>query len=625
MLVCGVALMAGALTSSDAQAQTQPQCSGGTGFPLPPSTLNTVTSAISTVNTAFLINGSPFVSESPVTGPDQQSGGVWIRGIGGTVDTQANSTITGTAGFFGVPQAVNASCQTKVTQDFGGFQAGQDIAILNNDNTGMNWHFGVLAGYVGTNFHDDTSGGTLRGNFEVPFVGLYTTFSKGNFFADAQTRFDYYQGELSDPANGVSNERLDARGVSVTANMGDHFALGGNWTAEPSVGGIYSQTTVDPFSAAGNDLPTFPGGVFTPPAGTLAPGQVQIHDIESELGRASIKVGTSTELNGIVAYPFASASVYHEFAGNVTASISNGSGAFFTGMPIAETQTVGRVGTYGQFSVGSAFQLPNTGWLSYIRADYRTGENIQGITLNAGLRYQLNPDTGSLKDDGGLKDAPAPEYSWTGPYAGVSAGGTWGTTYWPQGPFPDRMDNAGVLGGGQIGYNYQVGHFVWGAEGFYGASNARGGRGSPDCSIDNELVSCNDDVNALGTVTARLGYTYGRALFYGKGGWAFGQVKAGMISNNAAYAAASVTSPGVIVPGSSTNWESGWTVGGGMEFALTDRWSARAEYMHYEFPEKTFTIDGYGDQSDIRVKGDSVMIGVNYHLGAIGITAEPLK
>src|SRR5208337_4396091 len=103
--------------------------------------------------------------------------------------------------------------------------------LLNNSNTGVNLHFGVLAGYVGTNFHDETPGGTLKGNFDVPFAGVYTTFSKGNFFADAQTRFDYYQGNLTDSANGIGNERIDARGYSVTANMGYRLSLGGNWTA----------------------------------------------------------------------------------------------------------------------------------------------------------------------------------------------------------------------------------------------------------------------------------------------------------------------------------------------------------------------------------------------------------
>ena len=140
----------------------------------------------------------------------------------------------------------------------------------------------------------------------MPFAGLYTTFSKGNFFADAQARLDYFQGELTDQANGIGNERLDARGYSVTGNMGYRFDLGGNWSAEPSVGGVFSRTWVDPLGVAGTALP--------PEFGTSVPGVVQMDRVESELGRASIKVGTAAALgnSGIVAYPFASAGVFHD-------------------------------------------------------------------------------------------------------------------------------------------------------------------------------------------------------------------------------------------------------------------------------------------------------------------------
>ena len=476
----------------------------------------------------------------------------------------------------GAPQQVQANdtCRTKVEQDFKGFQAGHDIALLNTGNSGINWHFGALAGYVQSDFRDLTPGGTLNGNFNVPFAGLYTAFSKGNFFADAQARVDYFQGELTDAANGIQRQRLDASGYSITGNMGYRFDLGGNWTAEPSVGGVFSNTKVDPFDVGGTALP--PGG-----GGTSLPGTVQIHEVASELGRASIKVGTSTALgNGIVAYPFASASVFQEFAGNVTASVSQGAGS---PIPIDGTLTAGRIGTYGVFSAGSAFVLADTGWLGFGRVDYRTGADIQGISVTGGLRYQINPDTAGLKEGGSLKDTPPEAYSWTGPYVGVSAGSTWGKTHWPMHPeaqqLPIDADNAGYLAGGQAGYNYQVGHFVWGVEGDYGLSNARG---VTRCYGFTPFWGCEDDVRALGSVAGRLGYTFGRTLFYAKGGWAFGEVGAGEHLNNPALAQG-------YLPASSTQWESGWTAGGGMEIALTDSWSAKAEYMHYEFPERTFT------------------------------------
>ena len=60
-------------------------------------------------------------------------------------------------------------------------------------------------------------------------------------------------------------------------------------------------------------------------------------------------------------------------------------------------------------------------------------------------------------------------------------------------------------------------------------------------------------------MTARLGYTWGRALFYVKGGWAIGEVTAGESDPSGKVAVASVT-----------KWENGWAAGGGMEFLLTE-------------------------------------------------------
>ena len=67
------------------------------------------------------------------------------------------------------------------------------------------------------------------------------------------------------------------------------------------------------------------------------------------------------------------------------------------------------------------------------------------------------------------------------------------------------------------------------------------------------------------------------------------------------------------------------TAGGGMEFALSDSWSAKAEYMHYELGKQSFDLGlipsasgGAGSPVAATTRGDSVQIGVNYHLGGIG-------
>ncbi len=615
MLVSGVALMAGALASSGAQAQcSDPNMSY---FPFGAgSGVNALTSVISTVNTAFLNNGSAFVA-APVAEPDQLGGGVWVRAIGGTADTKASSSFSGDIQLpqwqGGAVVAADASCRTKVRQDFKGLQAGHDIALLNSDNTGMNWHFGGLAGYVQSDFSDLSPGGTLKGTFNVPFAGLYSTFSKGNFFADVQARLDYFEGELTDQANGIHKERLGAHGYAVSGNMGYRFNLGGNWNLEPSVGGVFSRTWIEPLNIAGTNLP-IPGNL---PPGQSLPGMVQMQNVESALGRASIKVGTSAPLgnSGIVAYPFASASVFREFAGNATATVSPG----MTAGSINGNLSVGRVGTYALFSAGSAFLLADTGWLGYARFDYRTGSNIEGYGVTGGLRYQLN------QGPSGLKDGSAGGHSWTGPYVGVFGGSTSGKmSNWENFSFAVNPDNAGYLAGGQLGYNLQIGNFVWGAEADYGQSNARG---VDSCGF-NPLETCESNVKSLGSVTGRLGYSFGRVLLYGKGGWAFGEVSAGVHLNNPNYA---IGIPGTLM--TSSKWNNGWTAGGGMEIALTEAWSAKAEYMHYEFQDNTYTLSyvpGVGESTrKMNASGDSVKIGVNYHLdvpGAEGAgTDAPLK
>ena len=162
-------------------------------------------------------------------------------------------------------------------------------------------------------------------------------------------------------------------------------------------------------------------------------------------------------------------------------------------------------------------------------------------------------------------------------------------------------DFGGYFVGGQAGYNVQLGKIVVGIEGDYGWSNANGGKQCPGF-----FFTCQAQLDDLGSVTARLGYSYGRALFYAKGGWAGGEVTATGTLNTVPAVPVSVE----------TKWQNGWTLGGGMEFAFTDRWSAKAEYMHYDLGKERFVITTGGVLSetvDIDTRGDTVRIGVNYH------------
>ena len=234
MPLSAVALVTGAPSAAYAQ------CFGS---------LNAFTSVIGTVNTAFLPSGSAFLSAAPNSAPDQQGGGVWTRAVGGKVDTQADTNFSAS---FNVAQpngprfpiALSAPCRASTKQTFVGFEAGHDIAVLNTGNS--DWHFGILAGYVGAKIQFPTQSievPSQNGDLEAPSAGLYASFSRGNFSADVQARLYNLQAESL-------GQRLDGRGYSLTANMGYPFDLPGNWTLEPSVGAIYSRTSVDPLDIA---------------------------------------------------------------------------------------------------------------------------------------------------------------------------------------------------------------------------------------------------------------------------------------------------------------------------------------------------------------------------------------
>jgi hypothetical protein len=134
-------------------------------------------------------------------------------------------------------------------------------------------------------------------------------------------------------------------------------------------------------------------------------GTIQVNDIENTLGRASVKLGTTLPVPGtqIVAYPFVTASVFHEFDGNVTGTMTLNGTFGPNQLQGGGTFTAPGVGTYGQFGGGSAFQLADTGWLGFLRVDYRTGEFTQGYSVSGGLRYQFE-DPGHAAE----KRAPYP-------------------------------------------------------------------------------------------------------------------------------------------------------------------------------------------------------------------------
>jgi outer membrane immunogenic protein len=118
------------------------------------------------------------------------------------------------------------------------------------------------------------------------------------------------------------------------------------------------------------------------------------------------------------------------------------------------------------------------------------------------------------------------------------------------------------------------------------------------------LVTSNND--QLGSVTGRLGYTWGPALLYAKGGYAWRD-------NNNLGVSVGRRAGGLHHHG---NHKDGYTVGAGLEYMFAPNWSAKAEYQYYNFGNTTFTT-GPADIVGTRFRNDehTVKVGVNYRFG----------
>lgn len=624
-LIASTAAMADCTPTNPAIAKFAPVISFSGG------SINALTSAINTANTAFLTQSSAFISAPSNPAPNQEGGGVWARGIGGEITTKSSTTTNNISlAGIGITGTINCNSQTKLS--FAGAQVGTDTSILNYG--GWNMHVGTTVGYLEARSRDisgpgavDPQGGTFRDSLQVPFAGVYAALTKGGFFLDGQIRAEYYQNTLNDPfQSGIFNQKVDARGLSFTANVGYNQALQNNWFIEPSAGVVVSKVKVDPFNATGTLL--LPAGSFAPP-GTF-PGQLRVDDINSTLGRLSLRTGTTVTSGNLILQPFAIASVYHEFDGRVTSNFDsvafqNTAAALGVALPslgAGSTSSTG-IGTYGQFGLGVAGQVANTGLLGYLRGDYRIGDKIEGYSINGGLRYQFSPERMSTPM---YAKAPAPmqqAYNWNGFFVGGSFGVL-------NGQDDDRITItggttnprfAGALGGGQVGYDYQAGRWVVGIEGSANATNARGARGCP--APADSIATCEAGVDWIGTATARLGYTFwNRSLFYVRGGGAFSESKLAVNCNTGTFNPFGVTNCGQSASVSRT----GYTLGFGSEFALTRNWTVRSETNYFDMGTKNVLVPGTlgfaATNVEVREKGFLTTVGVNYRFNAGPVVAR---
>jgi outer membrane immunogenic protein len=180
--------------------------------------------------------------------------------------------------------------------------------------------------------------------------------------------------------------------------------------------------------------------------------------------------------------------------------------------------------------------------------------------------------------------------NWTGFYLGINGGYGWGRSNWD---YPSGSSSpSGWLLGITAGFNYQINNFVLGIEGDLDWADINAGG---VCAA----VACNIKSTYLATIRGRIGYNLDRFLPY--------------ITGGAAFAKVSADAPSLALAASSNR--TGWTIGGGIEYAFTGAWSAKLEYLYVDLGNfdsgfLTPTV------ANISFKESIFRVGLNYHFSA---------
>jgi outer membrane immunogenic protein len=297
---------------------------------------------------------------------------------------------------------------------------------------------------------------------------------------------------------------------------------------------------------------------------------------------------------------------------------------------------------------------------------------ISRLTLIAAFSVgsAMAADLPSRKEPPVLPPPPPPPPMWTGFTVGLNAGYLWSSSNnAPLGApltylSPTASDigrsaalagsaagtmgavslaNQGFIGGGQVGYNLQVGQaFVVGLEADIqgvaaGSSRWTSATAAPwgDFFLSGQTASVQSisrGLDYLGTVRGRVGYLIMPTLLaYATGGLAYGgvQASAAMLQSDSPAAFNVTNTWGAAATYSNTR--AGWTVGGGLEWMFLPNWSAKVEYLYYDLGSVRLSLAGagkfynendpnpgaaysaYAPYASTRFNGNVVRAGVNYH------------
>ncbi|MES0015679.1 outer membrane protein [Mesorhizobium sp. M0036] len=187
-----------------------------------------------------------------------------------------------------------------------------------------------------------------------------------------------------------------------------------------------------------------------------------------------------------------------------------------------------------------------------------------------------------------------PGFDWTGYYAGLQAGYGWGQSdisVTEGAPFSISPDIHGGFVGGHVAGLWQFDQAVLGAEAELNYSAVDG------TAVSGLGSTFRTDIKWFGSVNAKAGFAMDRVLVYGVGGVAFAGIETSQVA-------------GASFAGTRTNV--GWTLGAGVDYALTDKFIVGAQYRYYDFGSEHYDVAEPFNDRDQDVKLNAVSINLSY-------------
>ena len=190
----------------------------------------------------------------------------------------------------------------------------------------------------------------------------------------------------------------------------------------------------------------------------------------------------------------------------------------------------------------------------------------------------------------------SPAYNWTGFYIGAMGGYGWSDRVTVGNVAVTNADLKGGFGGGTVGFNYQApgSMFAFGVE----ADAAWSDIGRSETILG---ITGTEKIQSFGSVTGRAGVAVDTVFLYGKGGFAWAD-------NQISGSAFGITL-------SETHFHTGWTVGGGAEWAFAGPWSAKAEYMFARYDSEKYLVGLFPPGVGLGADVQTIKAGINYRFG----------